>query len=79
MTFDEAMAEAAITYLRGALAQCDGKAGAAAKIAGVNRTHFYKLLKRHGLEFTPAPRTAAPPRNKTRLRHGPRPSMSVSS
>lgn len=79
MTYAEAMAQEAVVYLRGVLAQSGGIAGPAAKLAGVNRTHFYKLLKRHGLKFTPVPRTAAPPRNKTSRRVGARHPISVSA
>lgn len=77
MTYAEAMKQAAAEYLRGVIAQCDGNAGiAAARIADCNRTHFYQLLKRHGVEFVPAPRSAAPPRNKTGRRRGAKHSIS---
>lgn len=79
MTYAGAMEKAAVDYLRGVLAQSGGRSGTAAKVAGVNRTHFYKLLKRHGLEFTRVPRSAAPPRNKTSRRVGARHPISVSA
>ena len=48
-TYAEAMATARREYLRRVLEYSNGKAYLAALIAGVNRTHFYKLLAQYGV------------------------------
>ena len=59
MTYAEAMTQAAERYLREILAQTGGNVSAAAQIAGIHRTHFYRLFSRfqvpHGRIRTPAP------------------------
>jgi two-component system, NtrC family, response regulator GlrR len=54
MTFREYMQRCASEYLAALLAKHNGCVKAAAREAGCNRTDFYKVLKRHGIE---------PPRN----------------
>lgn len=75
----DALDRAAADLLRGYLAESGGKAGPAAKAAGINRSSFYGLLKRHNVEFTRIPRSPAPPRNKTNRRLGPKHSKFTST
>lgn len=49
MTFDEYMAQAGKTYLRQLIAQSATMSEAATR-AGKNRTDFYKVLRRFGVE-----------------------------
>lgn len=37
-------------YITQVLKRCDGKVARAAEIAGLNRTYFYRLIKRHGVK-----------------------------
>jgi DNA-binding NtrC family response regulator len=43
-----------IRYLEGLLQRFDNNISAAARAAGVNRVHFYRLLRKHGLRETEA-------------------------
>jgi two-component system response regulator GlrR len=49
-TLDEAKAAFERRYIAGLLRATNGNVSAAAKIAGRNRSEFYKLLGRHGLQ-----------------------------
>lgn len=49
-TFNEARAEFERLYLHKILRMTDGNVSQAANLAGRNRTDFYKLLSRHGIE-----------------------------
>ncbi|MBL1378938.1 sigma 54-interacting transcriptional regulator [Zobellella iuensis] len=49
-TFNEARAEFERVYLNKVLRMTDGNVTQAAALAGRNRTDFYKLLNRHGIE-----------------------------
>ena len=49
-TFNEARAEFERLYLHKVLRMTDGNVSQAAGLAGRNRTDFYKLLSRHGIE-----------------------------
>lgn len=49
-TFNEARAEFERLYLHKILRMTDGNVSQAALLAGRNRTDFYKLLSRHGIE-----------------------------
>lgn len=42
--------QAGRAYIESVIAECDGDITAAAKMAGRNRTDFYRLMRRHGLE-----------------------------
>lgn len=58
MTYHEAMDKAAREYLSDLMEILDGNIWLAARIAGYDRPHFYKLLNRHGLnywDFRPRP------------------------
>lgn len=55
LTYAQAMKVAATKYLRKTLKRAGGK-DAAARMAGCNRTHFYRLLARHGIETPKAKR-----------------------
>lgn len=50
MTYREAMASAKRAYLYRILSETGGNMARAAKVAGVHRTTFYKLLERHGIQ-----------------------------
>jgi two-component system response regulator GlrR len=47
--FHEFQERAEREYLRRLLARHGGKAGDAAQAAGINRTYFYRLLRKHSL------------------------------
>ena len=49
-TLDEARATFERRYIASLLSATDGNVTQAARIAGRNRTEFYNLLARHGLE-----------------------------
>jgi len=49
-SFDEARADFTRTYLRQILELAGGNISRAARLAGRNRTDFYKLLNRHGIQ-----------------------------
>jgi DNA-binding NtrC family response regulator len=83
-TFDQYVNIAGRTYLVHLLERCDGNMAAAARIAGYNRTHFYKLLERFRLRVDDY-RPEAPLRSPTSLdfdlwrrrRHSPEPPCST--
>lgn len=51
LSFDEHMAARGREYLEQVLANAGGNVALAARIAGRNRTDFYKLLQKHGVEY----------------------------
>jgi DNA-binding NtrC family response regulator len=53
-TFFEARAIADTRYLRRVLRECRWNAADAAREAGMNRTQFYKLIRRLGIRFPPS-------------------------
>jgi DNA-binding NtrC family response regulator len=52
MTFDEHVGEAARQYLLGLLRATDNDITQAARIAGRNRTSFYRLMDKYGVSIT---------------------------
>lgn len=50
-TFDEFMDAYAAMYLRDVMRECNGVVSHAAKIAGRNRTDFYKVLRRYNIPY----------------------------
>ena len=59
-SFDEAMTEAASEYLRAVIRESHGNISEAARRAKRNRTAFYKLLVKYGVEIpadAPRPRS----------------------
>lgn len=50
------MRQSAREYLAHVLTACDGNVARAAHVAKINRTHFYKLLARHGVQLKPRKR-----------------------
>lgn len=53
MTYEETMIAAGRGYIRAVMEQSGGNAKRAAQMAGVNRTHFYKLLQKYQIPTTP--------------------------
>lgn len=51
MTYQEAMDKAAREYLSDLMEIVSGNICRAAQIAGYDRAHLYKLLRRHGLQY----------------------------
>lgn len=49
LTYRQALQHAARRYLQRVLKRTHGDAAIAAKVAGCNRTTFYRILKRYGL------------------------------
>lgn len=49
MTYRESVASAKRAYLYRTLSESGGNMARAAKVAGVHRTTFYKLLKKNGI------------------------------
>ena len=49
-SLDEARTEFTSNYLRQLLESCRGNVSRAARLAGRNRTDFYKLMNRHGID-----------------------------
>lgn len=50
MTYREAVTSAKRAYLYRTLSETGGNMARAAKVAGVHRTTFYKLLRHHGIQ-----------------------------
>lgn len=50
MTYREAVKSAKRAYLYRVLSETGGNMAKAAKLAGVHRVSFYKLLERHGIK-----------------------------
>jgi DNA-binding NtrC family response regulator len=61
MTYAKMMQRCATRYLRKCLRTCEGNVTWAARLAGVHRSTFYKLLIRYDIEHR-APRPQAHPR-----------------
>lgn len=55
MTYEKAMEKAAADYLRNTLIGCGWNVKAAAMASGLNRSHLYELIKRHGIERPSCP------------------------
>lgn len=53
LTYAEHMDRAAKGYLEELLEHTNGNITHSARIAGVNRTHFYELMARHGFPRKP--------------------------
>lgn len=45
------MRQSAREYLAHVLTACDGNVSRAARVAKINRTYFYKLLARYGVQL----------------------------
>jgi DNA-binding NtrC family response regulator len=60
VTFAEAMTTAATQYLADCVLKSGGNVTAAARMAGMDRSSFYRLCARCGVSIKPGPR---PPRN----------------
>lgn len=50
-TLREAVYAAARQYLERLILETNGNVSKAADVAGMNRSHFYRVLKRHGLAY----------------------------
>ena len=50
-TLREAVDTATRQYLELVITETNGNVSRAADIAGMNRSHFYRVLKRHGLGY----------------------------
>jgi hypothetical protein len=51
MTYQEAMRRAAVRYWKSVMTRAGRNVGAAAAVAGTNRTSTYKLLRKFGVPF----------------------------
>jgi len=56
ISFQDHMRQSAREYLAHVLTACDGNVSRAARVAKINRTYFYKLLARHGVQIKPRKR-----------------------
>ena len=70
MNWREAKLKAGRVYLEELMERHGHNAAAAAREAGVNRTHFFKLLSRHGVGHKPAPTYGIDPAVARFLRGG---------
>ena len=54
ISFQDHMHQSAREYLAHVLTACDGNVSRAARVAKINRTYFYKLLARYGVQLNRA-------------------------